>query len=55
MARRKNFPERKAQRREQAIVRNELYQSLTVEQKLAKLPPDGALRQHIKLGAYEDK
>ena len=47
---RKNFPHRKQQRKLDAIERNKKYSLLTIEEKISKLPIDGASKQRKKFG-----
>ncbi len=49
MGTRKNMPMNIDYRREGAKARQAAYDALTIEQKLAQLPKDGAKRQHARL------
>ena len=50
---RMNFPHRKNKRREEANARNEAYSKLTTEQKIQRLPKDGARNQRIRYNVQE--
>jgi len=48
---RKNFPNRRLKRRQEAEARNAEYRALTTQYKLASLPVTGATKQRAKLEA----